>query len=738
MGGILIPMTALRRDIRTGIHTLLRRPGATVVAILTLALGIGANTAIFSLLNAVVFRSLPVPHPEQLAALATTIADNVNGDEPFTLQMFDELSRQHQLFSHLFAWNGGGIDNFEAEGKHYAAGLASVSGGYYKAMQIAPVVGRFISPGDVALNSGTSDRVAVISYRGWRGWYHGASNILGKTIRVENQPFTIIGVEPEGYSGLIIDGTSDVTVPLFAPGLNLTEGSRDPRRLWLRLYARLRPGFTIKQTRTMLETVWPHVLEATRPPGYEGARRTRFFARRITVESAATGVSYLRKRFSYSLRVLLALVGAVLLIACLNLANLSLARAAGRQHESGIRSALGASTWDLVRQPLAESLLLSFTGALLGLVFAYWTSQALLHVAWTGLVITPLSTSPDLKVLAFTAAVAAATGPLFALARAWYAAQTDPMEALKNQTRSVRGGATWLGKSLLVTQIALSLILVVGALLFERTLTRLHTVDVGYRRDHLLTILLFPQPGIGNLPNSAAYYRELTEQLQRLPGVERVSFSAMGPANEFEYLDGVYRSLVQAPVQAVDETVAPDFFKVAGMRLIRGREFKWQDDAQNPNLAIISQSLAERLFGHEDAMGQTIYTGPRSYARRLKIVGIVNSASLWKVESLHPLAIYQPMSAKFVDIEPLVDIRTTVDPRIVKAAAERVVRGLRHHYPLRTMTVDERLDSYLTVQRLTAMLAAFFGVVGLLIAAIGLYGLMSFHVTRRTAELGIV
>jgi hypothetical protein len=215
-----------------GIRALSKSPGVTAVAISTLALGIGANTAIFSLLNALVLRSLPVAHPEQLVALATTIADNVNGDEPFTLPMFDEMSRRQQVFSQLFTWNGGGINTFEADGRSFTAALAEVSGNYYAAMQITPLLGRCIEPSDVTLRSGRSNAVAVISFRAWRNWYHGDPNIVGKTIRIgDHHPFTVVGVEPEGYSGLIIDGSTDVTIPIFAAP---QAGGTNPRdaRIW--------------------------------------------------------------------------------------------------------------------------------------------------------------------------------------------------------------------------------------------------------------------------------------------------------------------------------------------------------------------------------------------------------------------------------------------------------------------------------------------------------------------------
>jgi predicted permease len=398
---------------------------------------------------------------------------------------------------------------------------------------------------------------------------------------------------------------------------------------------------------------------------------------------------------------------------------------------------LGASLWELIRPAVVENLLLSFAGAVLSLPLAYWASHALLKMAWTGLLSTPLNPSLDLGVLAFTAAVTVLSGVVFALPPAWHAARIDPIEALRQQTRSVHGGARASGKILLVVQMALSLVLITGAFLFGRTLNRLHTVDVGYRRDHLLTMLLFPQPGRRGTPKSTAYYQQLAEQIKRLPGVESVSFSDSAPANEFEYFDPVYASLSGAPVQAIQDFVGPGFFHAMGMQLVAGREFTWRDDEHAPQIAIVTQSLAGKLFGPANPLGRTIYLGPHSRALPLKIVGVVNSASLWKVESFHPLGIFQPTTMGFSDVEPLMDIRTTVDPHSIRTEAERVVRSFGYQFSLRSMTVDERLDSYLSVQRLTALLAGFFGALALLMSSIGLYGLMSFHIARRTAELGV-
>ena len=722
-------MANVGRDFRFAIATLLRNPGTTSVVIATLALGIGANATIFSLLNAVVQRPLPIPHPEELVGLLTTSADIGNRDEPLTQPMFQELNRRQNALSALFASATGGLDNLEIDGVRFTVATANVSGDYYKAMQIAPVLGRFIAPSDVAMNSGTSNAVAVISYRLWRKRYHGDPNVVGKTLRLGVQPFTVIGVEPEGFSGLIIDGASDVTVPLFAPG---SYGTRDPHQLWLDIRGRLRPGVTLAQAEARLQTLWPSIQRATVPPEYDGARSKRFFGRRLKVESASRGVSFLRRKFSSPLNILLVLVGSLLLIACLNLANLAIAKMSSQQHSWSIKLALGARTWDLVRPILLESWVVSMAGALLGLVIAYWASPLMLQMAWTGLVKTPLSATPDLRVIAFTAGLTLLTTLLFAIVPAGYATRTEAAAGLRRSTRTVHAGSSRLGKLLLTGQVALSLVLVTGALLFAKTLVSLHTVETGYQRDHLLTLQLFPEPGAANLTNHNAYYRDLAEKIRSLPGVAFASYSNGAPENEYEYRLPMSVSPESNPVQAIDEVVGPEFFTTLNMHVLAGREFTWSDDEHSQPVAIISKNLAEKLYGSENPMGRDVYWGVRSNQKKLRIVGVVNNASLWKVESVEPLAVYRALLQQPDYNEPLLDIRTRVEPASLKTVAERTLRSLGQHYSLRTATIEERLDSFTTAQRLTALLAGFFGVIALLIAAVGLYALMSFHVTQRT------
>jgi predicted permease len=290
---------------------------------------------------------------------------------------------------------------------------------------------------------------------------------------------------------------------------------------------------------------------------------------------------------------------------------------------------------------------------------------------------------------------------------------------------------------LLAAQVALSLVLVTGAILFGKTLISLHTVDVGYKRDHLLTLQLFPQPGSGKLQERGAYYRELSEKARSLPGVVAVSYSGGAPASPFEGRGPVYRSPESQLVQAIDEVIGPDFFATMGMRILAGREFTWSDDEHSPQVAVVSKNLAEKLYGSQNPIGQDLYWGVRTIQQKLRIVGVVNSASLWNVQSIQPMAVYRPLLQRPDYDQPLMDVRTAPSPATLKFAAERAIRSLGHHYSLRTATLDERLGSFITVQRLTALLGGFFGATALLIASIGLYGLVSFHVTQRTRELGV-
>jgi predicted permease len=728
-------MSQLWQDLRYAARVLAKTPVVTAVAIVSLALGIGANTAIFSILNALFLRSLPVRDPHQLVAISTISPDGQNEKDPLSLPMFEEIRQHQQVFSNMFAWDGGGMNNFEANGVKYAASLESVSGEYFSTLGIQPFLGRLITPSDVASRTGSSARVAVLGYRCWQLRYNGDPQVIGKAIRVDGIPLTIIGVAPKRFNGLMIDVAPEVTVPI---GYSGRETFREPGRLWLEVIGRLKPGMTLQQARAQMKVLWPGVQAATVPQGYAGAQHDRFFARRVDAESAATGNSFMREHLARPLTLLMGLVGLVLLIACVNLANLMLARVTGRTQELGIRTALGASGWRLVRLLLTESVTLSAMGALLGLVAAFWTSHFLVNTMWFGFVALALDPTPDLNVLAFTVAITVLTGILFGLAPAWRATRTDPASALQRNQRTVHGGAGGFGKLLVSAQIALSLVLVIGATLFLRSLENLYSVDRGFRVQGVLLMQLFPQAGRESIPNRSVYYHELASALSQLPTVEAVSYSHMGPVLSHEYKIPVSAAgSSTAPVQAVEELVGPGFFHLIGMRLVAGREFDWHDDERTPRVVIVSDSLARRLFPAGRVVGRRVDHHGQPDRRGMEIVGVVNSASLWAPQSHEPMAIYLPLMQQPGFNQSKIDIRTSGNPWVVAAQAQRTLESMGHHYALQTQTLEERTSMFLTNERVVAMLATFFGGLALLLASVGLYGLMSYTVTRRTSEIGI-
>ncbi len=430
------------------------------------------------------------------------------------------------------------------------------------------------------------------------------------------------------------------------------------------------------------------------------------------------------------------MVGLVLLIACVNLANLVLARTAGRRPELAVRVALGASRWSLIRQVLAETMLLSGAGAALGLLSAFWTGTLLLRMVWQGYGTMALNPAPDLRVLAFTVGVAALTGLLFGLGPAWRAARTDPAEVLQSNPRSVVGGFR-AGKVLISAQVALSLVLVVGALLFAGTLWKLRSVDPGFSRAGVYALQLFPQTGRDQIPNRTAYYRQLAEELSRLPGVGGVSYSQAVPVFPLEAPEPVSVPASGTQTEALPEWIGPDFFRLLNMRVLAGREFDWRDDQGAPRVAIVSESVVCRLFPGGNPIGQTIDFGRGNRYKGLAIVGVVNSASLWKVQTREPMAVYVPLMQSPWVAQPTLQLRVAAGGAAVARRAEQIVQSLGYQYSVRTQSLDAPLQSFLGTERIVCALSIFFGALSLLLAAVGLYGLMSYTVARRTGEIGV-
>jgi putative ABC transport system permease protein len=750
-------MNGLLQDLRFGLRTLAKAPGFSAVAILTLALGIGANTAIFSVLDGLVLRELPAPHPEQLVRFgAHTPGDNYAS---VSLPMLDEILRDQKVFSGGFAVEGGSLMNVEANGQLARATVDPVTGLYFSELGAAPEIGRLLGPSDVDLDAARPEQVAVLGYSFWQSRYGGARDVIGKTLRIEGVPFIVIGVTRKGFAGTGVDTEDDIVVPLTAEPLifgsaNVQESLQRRDALWLNAVGRLKPGVTVEQALAQLDSLWPAIREAITPAQQTPAERAIFESLQFTVKSDARGFSYLRSRYENPVYVLLGISGVVLLLACVNLASLMLSRAAARRHEFGVRATLGATRSRLARQLLVESLTLSACGALAGFLLADWGGRALMAFLYhqTGLFgyvgASALNLSPDARILGFTTAVAILTGVLFGLAPAWHATREDPNAALQQNSRTIGRGTGTLGKGLIITQVALSLMLLAGAGLFIRTLEKLRAVQPGFRTSGVLHVGLFPKPGAwrpdskaGSFENgeAAPYFHELADRISHLPGVVSVGFDHGGLGEGFDWMQKVrIHGASAASFTSNCDRVMPGFFQTAGLALIQGRTFTWQDDAHAPHTVVVSENLAQELFPRGDAIGQHIDITTEPRWQDLQIIGIVGDASLYDIRKPpEPTFYVDTVQYGYAAEFDAMLLRTNLPPGAMLAPLQHAVNSLGHQYVASVTPLANSVEDSIFPEHMIAVLSAFFGALALLIAGIGLFGLMAYNVTRRTREFGI-
>jgi predicted permease len=720
-------------NLRYALRLMRRNPGFTAIAVISLALGIGANTAIFSLLNALLLRDLPVRQPERLVELSVVR----RGDKiMFSFPMFREIERGQRVFSGLIGWSFGEIANVELNGVLSQAEMRSVTGNYYSELGATPLLGRLITPDDVSPGGPGTSPVVVLSYGFWQRRFGGASDVVGKEIAIEGQPFTIIGVAQKWFTGMTTGEAPDVTIPM--------KGTDERSRLSVFITGRLKGGVTVAQARAQLQSFWPEVLRATAPTETPGLRRQLFFSMGLDVTPAATGINVaLRSHFTRPAYVLMGIVGLILLVACVNLASLMLARAAARSHEMSVRVALGASRWPLARQVLIESLALSACGALLGLAFAYWGSRLLVSLLTEGY-LTPvmLDLNPDWRVLSLTASVAILTGILFGLAPAWRASRADPASVLRQNARSLAGATGKLGKALIVTQVALSLTLLLGGGLLARSFQKLCSANLGFEKKSVLAVSLYPRPGGYQNLDMTSYHRQLIERVSNLPGVDSVSFSDISIRDGRNWQDTASAfSDASGPGAGVATTaamVSPGFFRTLGISLVRGRDFGWSDDGQHPYVAILSSALAGRVFPSGSALGQRIRFGFMPEFQNLEVVGIASNTRLLDLHNPAAPVVYlsclqYPQWTQQGDLF----VRSRKAPEAQARTVGHEIESFGHEYPLSTRTVAQEISQALVEERVTALLSSFFAALALLLGSVGLYGLMSYAVTRRIREIGI-
>ena len=737
-------LETLVQDMQFGVRVLRKSPGFTIIAVLTLALGIGGGTAIFTLVNALLYRELPVPHAEQLVELRIIFH---NGRHvPFSLPMFQELQRGQQVFSGIFAWNGGGPENVEIDGKLGRNNVLYASGAYFPELGQRPILGRLIEPADADLN-GPISRVAVISYGFWQTRFARSPAVVGKQILLEDQPFTIVGVTQKAFPGLSEGTVTDITVPITAFGI-AQAGSPFPitsgHLLWLSIIGRLKPGISIGQTRAQLTNIWPGLLVEIVPPDEKGDQRQQYLSMGLFVTSAARGANWdERAQYWRPLYYLMGMVALILLAVCVNLASLMVARGAGRMHETSVRLALGAAPWRIARQTLVESLLLSSIGALLGLGLGFWGARwifaLLTHLAAAPVV---LDLHPDVRVLEFTAAVAVLTAILFGLMPTLHASILDPGALLRGDSRLFAGRGGRLGQALIITQISLSLVLVLASTLFTRSFWNLRSVPVGFDRASVLNLWLVDRPGIPKNVDAETYYQQLTDRLDSLPGVRAAGLAEFVPGGgETSSINNVApvggASISKGPMCDVS-SAAPGFFKAIGMTIVSGRDFTWTDGLHQARVAIVSASLAKTLFAHSHAVGAHVNVGTFPDYQNLEIVGIVNDARLYNPRDGHALNIFiDPLQYSPGPQAMMLFVRAARNPLGLAGGVRQVIDTFGHQFVVRTTTLEEAQAQALVEEKLSAILSSFFGVFGLFLACIGLYGLISQSVTRRTREIGI-
>jgi len=732
------------QDLRYGLRIFRKSPAFTAVAVLSLALGIGANTAIFTLVNAVLLRDLPVRQPDRLVEVSAVWPDS---KAAFSYPMFRELERSQRVFSGLIGWDTEVMYNVEVNGELTQPRGLSVTGNYYSELGVSPLLGRLLTPQDVDPHAGQTSQVAVIGYEFWQRRFGGAPDVVGKDIRIGGKPFTIIGVTRKWFTGMTTGEPPEITIPITAFPSTVEDGEFDintPRLLWLSITGRLKDGVSVSQARSQLQSFWPQVLEVTVPTDASESQRARLLSMKLEVAPVSTGLApKLRSQFSRSLYALAGIVALILLVACVNLANLMLARAAARRHEMGVRVALGAARSSIIRQVLTESLMLSFAGALLGLAFAYWGSRLLVHMTIAGnLLPVSLDLNPDLRVLCLTMSAALLTGILFGFAPAWRCSREDPALVLQQNSHSIAKGTGKLGEILIVSQIALSLVLLLGAGLLIKSFERLRSADLGFEKERILEIQLFPKPGGYKDPDMYGYLKQLLDKVSGIPGVSSVAYSRADVTGRAESTWREYVSVAPGDpttefnVKATGAIISPGFFATMGLQILRGRSFDETDDDKHPHHAIINSSLAERLFPNGDAIGKRVRFGSHSGYQNLEIVGIARNARIFDRRDPTTSVIYVP-AFQFSLGWGYLFVRTKLPSETLVKTIGNTIESVGHEYPVWTKTIQQVLSEEMVDERVTAMLSGFFAAVALLLASIGLYGLMSFAVTRRTREFGV-
>ncbi|MGO9258884.1 MAG: ABC transporter permease [Bryobacteraceae bacterium] len=741
-------------DLRFALKTLRRSPGFTVVAVLSLALGIGANTAIFSLLFQVVLRSLPVPDAASLVLIESDKNDfgyqrADNNRSVFSYPLYKDLRDRNQALAGLTARAAFPV-TLAYHGTASGALAEAVSGNFFGVLGVRPALGRLLLPSDDGVER--QNPVIVLSHSYWTAHLGGDPAVLNTRILLNAQPVLIVGVAPRGFRGLNAGQTPDCfaalsMTKLLAPSWQRTE---EVDSHWLNLFGRLKPGYGQQRASAMLQPLFRAILQSELPQMHDvnDDERKKILARPLFLRPAAQGLNGLRERWQTPLVVLTVMVGLVLLIACGNVANLLIARATARRREIALRLAIGATAWQLTRQLLVESLVLATAAGLLGLALSGGLTRGLLSRL---LSLLPADTAGgwlqaqlDWRLLGYSLALSLLTGLLFGLIPALQSANADVAPALKEQSggMSAAGSQSRVRQALVVAQICLSLLLTIGAGLFTRSLLNLLHDDPGFQPGRLITFSIDPSLSGYTQARSRILFRELQDKLGGLAGARLAARATLPPFGGFGWGSGLKapgaRNASEEYVPCGQNAVGPGYFRTLGIPLLAGREFTAQDDEKGSKRAILNQTLAHFLYGSDNPIGRHIITGAND--ADMEIVAVVKDSKYGSVREKADRFLYTPYEQGGDEFlrQSAFFVRTQIDEQQMMAAIRNAVRQIDPNLPLDRLTsVKTMIDDSLYTDRLVATLAIAFGMLAAVLAAVGIYGTISYSVTRRTREFGI-
>jgi predicted permease len=736
----------LGADLRQGLRLLRWDPGFAAVAIVSLALGIGANTAIFQILDAVRLRTLPVPHPEEiynvrLAPNPFGRTGNFSGYWPqLTNAIWERFRDEQQAFSKTAVFAGEELNLAPTGEARYVEGLW-VSGGFFDLAGIPPLRGRLLAPADDTPGCGSPS--IVVSERFWRGELGGREDAVGEKFSIEGQPFEIAGVAPARFFGFEVGRDFDIALPLCAEAL-IGEKPRvkRPDGWFLAGIARLKPGWTLDRANEQLRSISRGIFAATVPPTYDAINERHYRSKKLEARPLSSGLSDLREDYGSPLWLLLGISATVLLIACANLANLLFARATARQREIAVRLALGASRRRLVRQLLAESLVLAAIGAALGVALAQVLSRVLVAYLTTTGGRWFVAMRPDARILAFTAAVAALTCMLFGLLPALQASRTQPIEAMKAGGRGTAGGGTrmMVRRALVVAQVSLSLVLLVGALLFVGTFRNLLSLDAGFRRDHLLVAQLNLAKLKPDDEQRLRLRRQILERILVVPGVDSAATIRIVPAGGDGWNESVGVDDTSVVRQVANfNRVSPGYFKTMGTAFLAGRDFDDRDRAGSEPVAIVTETFARKFLGGASPLGRVVrLDAENGRLPRYRIVGLVKDSKYGDLREEFTPIVFLPDAQ---DDRPTLVAGFAIHSRLplgaLVASLKRVIAETSPEIGVDFRPFQDILREGLVRERMLATLAGFFGFLAAILAMVGLYGVVSYMVVRRRNEIGV-